>query len=261
MRLLWILPLAASAWTNISLDVVAGIHQTDEMAFVQVSKQSSRDVPSLTHQLLDSNSIAHACTANCRSNDYGDSSDEVVLVQVGKPLIQVGAHASKDEYWHLQFDLQFAPYGNGTKYSGFPHLHTHWIVYAIERASREIEFELQPLANASACPWKSKIALALIEGFSLPAFFGCDRCYLGQPCLGVFKAVTLGGLGFWFLADYIIILIDMLSMDESIHRAGFCAQFGPDQVLPSFVLSSVFLGLACVLGVFHSKYLKPALEN
>eukprot|EP00792_Barthelona_sp_PAP020_P007814 TRINITY_DN3171_c3_g12_i1.p1 TRINITY_DN3171_c3_g12~~TRINITY_DN3171_c3_g12_i1.p1 ORF type:complete len:187 (-),score=36.12 TRINITY_DN3171_c3_g12_i1:39-542(-) len=36
--------------------------------------------------------------------------------------------------------------------------------------------------------------------------FGLDRCYLDQCLLGVFKGLSLGGLGIWWLIDLITLL-------------------------------------------------------
>lgn len=49
--------------------------------------------------------------------------------------------------------------------------------------------------------------------------FGIDRFYRGQIGLGILKLITGGGLGFWFLADFIIALIKAYSNSA----------FGPDE--------------------------------
>mmetsp|Transcript_109270 Transcript_109270/g.189602 ORF Transcript_109270/g.189602 Transcript_109270/m.189602 type:complete len:229 (-) Transcript_109270:23-709(-) len=91
----------------------------------------------------------------------------------------------------------------------------------------EIEFELG--ANESGPPTKNKVMLALIEGLLLPACFGIDRCFMGQPCVGVLKGLTLGGLGIWTLIDYFAILFNMLSQAEKIKSVGYYASFPPGQ--------------------------------
>ena len=44
---------------------------------------------------------------------------------------------------------------------------------------------------------------------SLCGFLGLDRFYLGSPLLGFFKLCTLGGLGFWWLGDFLLLLLGM----------------------------------------------------
>ena len=49
--------------------------------------------------------------------------------------------------------------------------------------------------------------------------FGVDRFYRGQIGLGILKFITAGGLGMWFLADFIIAAIKAYSNSA----------FGPDE--------------------------------
>mmetsp|Transcript_17575 Transcript_17575/g.32375 ORF Transcript_17575/g.32375 Transcript_17575/m.32375 type:complete len:219 (-) Transcript_17575:20-676(-) len=108
-----------------------------------------------------------------------------------------------------------------------------------ELVFNEIEFEL----HRTDMPTKSKVALALLEGFALPAMLGIDRCYMGQCCIGVVKGVTLGGLGIWALIDYIVVLVNMLGKKESINSFGFHGSFWPNDITAAFVISIVFLVL------------------
>mmetsp|Transcript_113849 Transcript_113849/g.213264 ORF Transcript_113849/g.213264 Transcript_113849/m.213264 type:complete len:200 (-) Transcript_113849:7-606(-) len=108
-----------------------------------------------------------------------------------------------------------------------------------ELVVNEIEFEL----HRTNLPTKSKVTLALLEGFALPAVLGIDRCYMGQCCIGVVKGVTLGGLGIWALIDYIVVLVNMLGKKESINSFGFHGSFWPNDITAAFVISIVFLVL------------------
>lgn len=43
--------------------------------------------------------------------------------------------------------------------------------------------------------------------------YGVDRFCRGQVALGVFKILTFGGLGFWYLADLIIAIVKAYAAD------------------------------------------------
>lgn len=45
-------------------------------------------------------------------------------------------------------------------------------------------------------------------------FFGADRFYLGYIGLGIFKLITFGGFGIWWLLDIILLLTGKLQ-DEN----------------------------------------------
>jgi len=103
------------------------------------------------------------------------------------------------------------------------------------------EIELELSSNRPKASRKSKIALALLEGLALPAFFGADRCYMGQVAIGIIKGITLGGLGIWAFIDYLVIFINMLKMNESINCFGFSGEFRPDDIEPAFEISVVLV--------------------
>mmetsp|Transcript_137919 Transcript_137919/g.239791 ORF Transcript_137919/g.239791 Transcript_137919/m.239791 type:complete len:463 (+) Transcript_137919:131-1519(+) len=88
---------------------------------------------------------------------------------------------------------------------------------------------------------KSKIALALLEGFFVPALLGVDRCYMGQPLLGVLKGISFGGCMIWYLIDYIVICVNMFEQKATINTLGFSADFKNDQVSTALLITICFL--------------------
>lgn len=90
-------------------------------------------------------------------------------------------------------------------------------------------------------PMKNKLIMGCLEIFIVAGLCGIDRCYMGQICLGVLKGITLGGLGFWALMDYVNFLINSLMEEKSIHMLGLNATWEDWSVTPSWYLSLAFL--------------------
>ena len=54
--------------------------------------------------------------------------------------------------------------------------------------------------------WLTAVLLSLFVGV-----FGIDRFYLGYTGLGILKLVTCGGLGIWWIIDFILIAMRKVS--------------------------------------------------
>jgi TM2 domain-containing membrane protein YozV len=113
-----------------------------------------------------------------------------------------------------------------------------------DMAIQEIEFEVK---KGTSMPVKNKLLFAMLNLFL--GFCGADRCYMGQPCLGVIKALTLGGCGVWVMIDTVVQLVNSLGKASQIHVLGFQATWETSTIHSSFVLVLVLLcvSAACCL--------------
>ena len=51
---------------------------------------------------------------------------------------------------------------------------------------------------------------------TLAGLFGVDRCYNGYWMLGVFKGLTFGAIGVWYIVDLILLVVGVyLPSDQS----------------------------------------------
>lgn len=114
-------------------------------------------------------------------------------------------------------------------------------VSIVRHIQNEIEFELSG-SNGTALH-RNKVVLILLQVFMLPAWCGIDRCYMGQPCLGLLKGLSLSGLGIWGLIDWFVILVNSMQKSTTVNSLGFRAHFDAEQIEPAFYISCVQLGL------------------
>lgn len=117
----------------------------------------------------------------------------------------------------------------------------HAIFERFRHIQNEIEFEVSG-QNGTALH-RNKVVLILLQVFMLPAWCGMDRCYMGQPCLGLLKGLTLSGMGVWGLIDWFMVLVNSMQKSTSINSLGFNAHFDAEQVEPAFYISCVQLAL------------------
>jgi TM2 domain-containing membrane protein YozV len=74
-------------------------------------------------------------------------------------------------------------------------------------AERRLEFQM---AFANRKDRTTALLLSLFLGH-----FGVDRIYLGQTVLGLLKFITCGGMGFWTILDWFMIM----SAADSVNTA------------------------------------------
>lgn len=130
---------------------------------------------------------------------------------------------------------------------------------------KEIEYELV-FQSMSEPPVRSKALMALFEiVFVFLAFCGVDRCYMGQPLLGLLKGCSCGGCGIWFLIDLLAITVNVLLKAPSINSAGFFATWDPDTIGTAVTLGIIFLPLyaccCCFCGVKYGTTIKAMVRS
>lgn len=57
-------------------------------------------------------------------------------------------------------------------------------------------------------PQKNRVLAMFLSAFPFTGLIGLDRFYLGHKKAGIFKALTLGGLGMWWFADAAMLGVD-----------------------------------------------------
>lgn len=127
-----------------------------------------------------------------------------------------------------------------------------------ENVRDEIELELTPPEEPVLI---NKLGLAILNFVGL-GLFGIDRCYVGQTVIGIVKGLTLGGVGVWFIIDWLVITINCFMCSSSLTMLGFQAQFQESGIAPSFYLA-LFIILISIVGCccFRSSSFKRSSEE
>lgn len=87
---------------------------------------------------------------------------------------------------------------------------------------------------------KSYIGTLILSYFL--GFFGVDRFYLGKTRSGVVKLITMGGLGYWWLFDFVVTLLGRQTDRWGLRLSGAATYRKP-------VLMAVGLLFAVVMGL------------
>merc|ERR1719157_531986 len=68
---------------------------------------------------------------------------------------------------------------------------------------------------------------------------GLDRCYMGQWCLGILKAGTVGGFLVWHALDVCLVYSNGIQKSDHIDSFGFKADFTEDSIKYAYVGSII----------------------
>mmetsp|Transcript_83466 Transcript_83466/g.145093 ORF Transcript_83466/g.145093 Transcript_83466/m.145093 type:complete len:319 (+) Transcript_83466:102-1058(+) len=94
---------------------------------------------------------------------------------------------------------------------------------------------------------------------------GCDRCYMGQMCLGWVKGLTLGGFMVWHTFDYVVCCYCALTKMKKIEMAGYNATFLPNSIDNAYWACIIFLVMNVLsqirLFFLHKAQLKAQKET
>jgi TM2 domain-containing membrane protein YozV len=80
-------------------------------------------------------------------------------------------------------------------------------------------------------------------------YFGVDRFYLNQIGLGIFKLITGGGFGIWYLIDLILILAGQLKAKDGSALTGYDENKKLSWIITA-VLAAVSIGFGIVAAIF-----------
>ena len=78
--------------------------------------------------------------------------------------------------------------------------------------SKVFERELTPISIPNFPNFLMTLMYSIFLGI-----FGCDRCYLGNRLLGMFKLLSIGGLGFWWMIDTILLIYGVSRPEDGIN--------------------------------------------
>jgi TM2 domain-containing membrane protein YozV len=166
-------------------------------------------------------------------------------VNVGNKVVTPHIVAAKDETSNVG-EQQVAALPRARFNSTIPIL--------LENLATQLEYELNP---NTTMPQYNKVVLLLIEGFFF-GMCGVDRCYAGQTCLGVFKGLTLGGLGVWAFLDWLLIMINCLISTNQLTWLGYNLKFEESSVAPAFWVALILCLIKLIVGPCHMQYRKSS---
>ncbi|CAJ1405111.1 unnamed protein product, partial [Effrenium voratum] len=98
---------------------------------------------------------------------------------------------------------------------------THEVRSNATTNSTRVEYELRTEQGGH-----SKVMLIFVVFLGL-GFCGVDHCIVGNFILGTLKALTVGGFGFWFLLDWMLIVFNCVNEYSTLQGFGWDVAFRP----------------------------------
>eukprot|EP00929_Paragymnodinium_shiwhaense_P105387 TRINITY_DN70379_c0_g1_i1.p1 TRINITY_DN70379_c0_g1~~TRINITY_DN70379_c0_g1_i1.p1 ORF type:complete len:191 (+),score=61.27 TRINITY_DN70379_c0_g1_i1:146-718(+) len=93
---------------------------------------------------------------------------------------------------------------------------------------------------------KNKLLVTIFQIVGILGCCGVDRCYMGNVCLGVLKALTFGGFGIWAGIDAVLIYVNGVEKADSINTFGFQALWEEKDIQPAYRASLIGVALLFV---------------
>jgi len=109
------------------------------------------------------------------------------------------------------------------------------------------QFVQQELIMPKAAPTGAKVDKLIYVLITM--FFGCcgcDRCFMGQCCLGTLKGLTFGGLFIWHLIDYFVCVYCALTKEEKLDMVGYDVTFKESSIQGAFIACLVIFLFNCL---------------
>jgi len=110
---------------------------------------------------------------------------------------------------------------------------------------------VQSQARTSGKSFLTAFLLSLFLGI-----IGADRFYLGYKWLGVFKLITIGGLGIWAFVDQVLLISNNIKTKNAIILVGY-----KKYRLPAFILFILFWGGIELLFSYNIPFIKQSITS
>jgi len=168
--------------------------------------------------------VPHLCLATRPLEDLnaisslevsGNSSLQTLSVSALRSVEATTANASRGAQSIQSRSGSNQSHSHGQQHGGAP----AWASSSLAQAQAEYEL-------GSERRGQSKVMLIFVVFLGL-GFCGLDHCLVGNFILGTLKLLTVGGFGFWFLLDWMLIVFNCVNQYSTLSGFGWDVVFTP----------------------------------